>query len=62
MLSHDMTFNFVYAKVCSPAIYGTYLSYHKDIRIAVTDYYMYFYLIMPLPLTAVLQFVNITAT
>ena len=35
---HGATFNFGSAKVCSPAIFETYLSYTKDIWIAATDY------------------------
>ena len=42
---HGVTFNLVSAKVCCPAIFETYFSYDKDIWIATTDYYMYFYLI-----------------
>ena len=44
MLSHGMTFNFVSAKVCSPAKIETYFSYYKDIWIAVSDYYISFLL------------------
>ena len=44
MRSHGVMFNFDSAKVCSPAIMETYLSYDKNIGMAVTDYYMYFYL------------------
>ena len=31
--------------MCSLAIFETYFSYDKDIWIAATDYYMYFYVI-----------------
>ena len=34
----------------------------KDIWIAATDYYMHFYIIMLLPLTAILQLINFTAS
>ena len=34
------------AKVCSPAIFETCFSFDKDIGIAATDYYMYFYIIV----------------
>ena len=34
------------AKVCSPAIVETCFSLDKDIWIAATDYYMYFYIIV----------------
>ena len=43
MPSHGVIFNLGSAKVCSPAINESYFSYDKDIWIAVTDYYMYFY-------------------
>ena len=49
-MHHGVTFNFGFAKVCSPAIFERSISYDKDIRIAVTDYYMHFYLIVLLPL------------
>ena len=59
---HGGTFNLSSAKVFSPVIFETYFSYHKDIWIAATDYYMYFYLIVLFPLTAVLQSINFTAS
>ena len=34
-----MTFNFGFAKVCSPAIFETCFSYDKDIWISATDYF-----------------------
>ena len=40
MLNYGVTFNLDSAKVFSPAIYEAYFSYHKDIWIAVTDYYL----------------------
>ena len=45
-LSHGVIFNLDSAKVCSPAITEIHFSYDKDIWIAVTDYYMYFNLIV----------------
>ena len=44
-MQHDVTFNFGSTKVCSPAIFETCFSYEKDIWIAATGYYMYFYII-----------------
>ena len=55
-------FNFGSAKVCSPAIFETKFSYDKDIWIAGTYYYMYFYIIVIFPLTAILQLINFTAS
>ena len=48
MLNHGMTLNLGSAKVCSPAIFGTYFCYHTDIWIAATDI-LYFYLIVLSP-------------
>ena len=45
------------AKVCSPAIFETCLSYDKDIWIAATDYYVYVYIIV-LFLTTILQLIT----
>ena len=42
-MCHGVTYNFDPAKVCSPTIFQTFLSYHKDAWIAAADYYMYFY-------------------
>ena len=61
-MHHGMTFNFGSAKVCSPAIFETCLSYDKHIWIAATDYYMYFYIIVLFPLTAILQLINFTVS
>ena len=61
-LTFDYQFNIGTAKVCSPAIFKTYFSCDKDIWIAATDYYMYFYIVMPFPLTAILQLINFTAS
>ena len=46
---HSVTFNFRFAKVCSPSIYETFFSYDKDIWIAATDYYVHFYIIVLFP-------------
>ena len=45
-MHHSVTFNFGFAKVCAPAILETYFSNDKDIWIAATDYYAYFYIIV----------------
>ena len=50
---HGETFNFGSDKVCSPAIFETCFSDDKDIWIAATDYYMYFYIIVLFPLTTI---------
>ena len=48
---------------CSHAIFEICFSYTKDIWIAATDYYMYFYIIVLFPLTAaILQLINFTAS
>ena len=62
ILSHGVIFNLGNAKVCSPAIIEPYFSYDKDIGIAVTDYYLYFSLIVPFLLVTTLQFLNFTAS
>ena len=49
MLNHGMTFNLGSAKVCSPAIFDACFFYYKDIWIAVTYYYVFFYLIVQFP-------------
>ena len=61
-MHHGVILNFLSAKVCSPAIFETLLSYDKDILIAATDYYMNFYIIVLFPLTAILQLINFTAS
>ena len=38
-----------------------YVSFLTKIWITATDYYMYFYIIMLFPLTAILQLINFTA-
>ena len=50
------------AKVCSTAIFDACFSYDKDIWIAAIDYYMYFYIVVIFPLTAILQFINFKAS
>ena len=60
-MHHGVTFNFGSVKVCSPAIFETSFSYDKDKWIAVTDYYMYFYIIVLFPSTAI-QLINFTAS
>ena len=57
---HGVTSNFGSAKVYLPAVFETSLSYDKDVWIAVTDYYMHFYIIVIFPLTAILQLINVT--
>ena len=42
-MHHGVIFSFDSAKVCLPATFETCFSYDKDIWIAATDYYMYFY-------------------
>ena len=54
MHHHGVTFHLCSAKLCSPAIFETYLSYDKDIWIAAFDYYIN----LIIPLTAILQFRN----
>ena len=61
-MHHCVTFNFSAAKVCSPAIFETSVSYDKDIWIAATDYYMHFYIIVLFPLKAIPQLVNCKAS
>ena len=57
MHHHGVTFNFGSAKVCSPAIFETCFSYDKYVFAAI-DCYMYFYIIVLFPLTAILQLIN----
>ena len=56
-MHHGVTSKFGSAKVCSTAIFET-----SFIWIAATDYYMHFYIIVLFPLTAILQFINFTAS
>ena len=44
-MHHGVSFNFGSAKVLSPAMFETCFSHDKDIWIAATYYYMYFYII-----------------
>ena len=53
-----VTFDFVSASIFSKATFQTCFSYLKAIWIAVTDYYVYFYLIMRSPFTAILKLTN----
>ena len=43
---HGVISSFGSAKVCSSAIFETCFSLDKDIWVAATDYYMYFYIIV----------------
>ena len=61
-MHHGVTFNFDSAKVCSPVIFETSVSYDKDIWIAATDYYMDFYIIVVFPLTTIIQLISFTAS
>ena len=53
-MHHGVTFSFSPAKVCSIGIFETCFSKDKDIWIAATDCYMYFYIIVLFPLTSIL--------
>ena len=55
MHRHGVTFSFGSAKVCSATIFDTCFSYDKDIWI---NYCMYFYIIVLIPLIAILQLTN----
>ena len=59
---YGVTFNFGSAKVCSPAIFETSFSYDKDIWIAATDYYMFFYIIVLFSLRTIPQLINFIAS
>ena len=61
-MHQGMTFNIGSAKICSPAIFETRFSYDKDIWVAATDYYIYFYIIVLFPLSAILQIINFTSS
>ena len=62
-MHHGVMFYFGSAKIASPAIFETCFSFDKDIWIATTDYYMYFYIIVLFPLTAaILELINFTAS
>ena len=59
-MHYGVTFNFGPAKVYSSAILR-HVSLITNILIAATDQYMYFYIIVPFPLTvAILQLINLT--
>ena len=47
MLNRGVTFNLGSAKVCSPAMFETYFSCHKDIGIATAYYYIYLIELFP---------------
>ena len=55
MHHHGVIFNFGSVKVCSPTIIETCFSCDKDIWIAGTDHYMFFYIIVLFPLSAILH-------
>ena len=57
-MHHPVTFYYGPAKVCSPAVFETGFSWDKDIWIAATAYYIYFYIIVLFLLTATLQVIN----
>ena len=57
-----MTFSFGSGKVCSHSMYVTYFRYDKDIWIVAVDYDVYLDIIVLLPLTAILQLINFTAS
>ena len=61
-MHHGATFNFGFAKVYSAAIFQTHFSYNKDIWIAATYYYVYFYIIVLLPLTGIVQLINFSVS
>ena len=52
-----MTFDLSSARMYSTATFVVYCSYHKNISIAVADYYLYFYLIVLSPFTALFQLI-----
>ena len=58
MQCHGVTFDLGSARMTSTATFKTYFSCHKATWIATTDYYMYLYLIVVSPLTAILQLIN----
>ena len=57
-MHRGVTFNFGSAK----CVHLPYFSYDKDIWIALTDYYMHFYIIVLFPFTAILQLISFTAS
>ena len=52
-MHYGVTFNFGSAKVYSPVIFQIYFSYEKGIWITATDYYLYVYINLLFPLTAI---------
>ena len=54
-MHRGVTFNFGPVKVCSLAIFETCFSYDKHIWITATDYYMYFYIIVLLILSLLIN-------
>ena len=60
--SYGVIYNLGSAKMCLPATIETYFSYDKDTWIAVTDYIIYFYLIVLFLLGAVHQLINFTVS
>ena len=54
MLKNGVTFNLGFVTVCSPAIFETYSSDHKNMWVTANDYYIYFQLIMLDSLTTIL--------
>ena len=61
-MHYGVPLNFGSAKVCSLAIFEICFSYDKDIWIAVTGYYIYSYIIVLFPSTAILQLINFIAS
>ena len=55
---HGVTFNFGFAKVCSPALFEISFPYDKDIWIAATDYYMDSFIIFSVLINAVILLLN----
>ena len=45
-MHHGVTFNWSSAKVYSPTIFEMFEACDKDLWIAASDYYMYFYVIV----------------
>ena len=62
MPDHDVNFKLISEKECSLAVFKTYFSFNKDIWIALSDYKMYFYLIVLFLLATILQFINFTVS
>ena len=59
MLTHGVAFNLGTAKVCSPAIFETYLSYDKDICCNLLLYIIL--LNCAISMAAICQLINLTA-